>query len=200
MDSDLSKWNGHTQVNVMKAYDAYYTFFITFEKACASEDYLFWEKMKRVIDKLYNPIMIRMSWWQIAPDYEVIDVIFIDELDVNLKRVQLLERLRVIRLFTFRAVSQDTFIVRNDVRVSQNRWVYEQILKVLPADRVMVLWKDREGLPKIPRDYRWLHPMENPPYYSSFWTNRKLLEGENFVWRISELNSGDVNFLSNKDI
>ena len=72
--------------------------------------------------------------------------------------------------------------MRNDVQVLQNLWVYdEQVLKVLPADRIMVLWQDREGLPRMPRDYRLLNPREKPAYFSSFWTNRKLLDGETFV-------------------
>ena len=168
----------------MRAYDNHYVFFLIFEMACRSQDFAFREKVMLVIDRLYNPLTAGLpgiNWWHFVPTYNAVDARYIDELDVNLKRIQLLERLQVVRLFVFRGVSSATYIVRNEERVLQNLWVYEQVLKVLPADRIMVLWQDREGLPRMPKDYRLLNPREKPVYFSSFWTNRKLLDGETFV-------------------
>ena len=141
----------------------------------------------KVIDKLYNPIRTRwpgIQWWRIVPTYNVVDAMFLDELEINIKRIRLLERLKVIRLFVFRGVEPETFITQNGVQVQQNRWVYDRILTVIPAERILVLRKEMEGLPTVPKDYRLLNTRENPPSYSSFWTDRKLLEGETFVQEI----------------
>ena len=140
--------------------------------------------MMCIINKLFNPVRLlwpEIRWWKIVPAFNMIDARFLEELEIDLKRVRLLERLRIVRLFVFRGVAPKTFITRDGVQVSQNRWVYDKALTVLPADRVMVLAKDQEGLPAIPKDYRWLNTRENPPSYYSFWTDRKLLEGETFV-------------------
>lgn len=175
MDSNLSKWNDRMEVESMRAYDAHYVFFLVFEMACVSEDFAFREKIMKVIDRMYNPIMTRwpgVHLWRFIPAYNSVDASFLDELEVNLKRIQILERLKAIRLFIYRGVLPTTFIVQNEVQVLQNRWVYDQILKVILADRIMVLWKDREGLPEMPEDYRLMNAvedfrLENPGLYDS---------------------------------
>ena len=182
--STIVDWISTCLSGIMRAYNAHYVFFIVFQMACISKDFAFREKIMIVVDRLYNPIMARwhgIQWWRFVSTYNSVDASFLDELEVNMKRIQLLERLRVMRLFIFRGVSPTTFIVRNEVRVLQNWWVYYQILKVILADRIMVLWKDREGLPEMSRDYRLLNATENPIYFSSFWKNRKLLDGKTFV-------------------
>ena len=125
----------------MRAYDDHYVFFLIFKMAYISEDFAFCEKVMLVIDRLYNPLTAGIpviNWWHFVP-YNLVDAKYLDELDVNLKRIQLLERLQVVCLFVFRGVSSMTYIVHNDVQVLQNLWVYEQVLKVLPADRIMVI-------------------------------------------------------------
>ena len=164
----------------MRAYDDHYVFFLIFEMACRSKDFALREKVMLVIDRLYNPLTTGIpgiNWWRFVPTYNSVDARYLDELDVNLKRIQLLERLQVVRLFVFRGVSSTTYIMRNDVQVLQNLWVYKQVLKVLPADRIMVLWQDREGLPRMPRDYRLLNPREKPVYFIVFGqTENSLME------------------------
>ena len=108
----------------MRAYDAHYVFFLFFEMACVSEDFAFCEKIMLVIDRLYNPLTAGIpgiNWWRFVPTYNTVDASYLDELEVNMKRIQLLERLKVVRLFIFRGVSPTTYIVRNEIRVLQNR-------------------------------------------------------------------------------
>ena len=134
-----------THVESMQTYDAHYVFFLVFEMDCVSEDFAFREKIMLVIDRFYNPLTAGIpgiNWWRFVPTYNTVDASYLNELEVNMKRIQLLERLKVIRLFIFRGVSPTTYIVRNEIRVLQNRWVYDQVLKIIPADRIMVLWKD----------------------------------------------------------
>ena len=118
----------YTQEESMRAYDAHYVFFLVFEMACISEDFAFREKIMLVIDRLYNPLTTGIpgiNWWRFVPTYNTVDASYLDELEVNLKRSQLLKRLKVVRLFIFRGVSPTTYIVRNEIRVLQNRWVYD---------------------------------------------------------------------------
>lgn len=153
---------------------------ITYERACTSGDFTFRENMMKVIDKLYNPIRTRwpgIQWWRVVPAYNMIDARFLDELEINIKRIRLLERLKVIRLYVFRGVEPETFITQNGVQVQQNRWVYDRVLTVIPADRILVLRKDMEGLPTVPKDYRLLNTRENPPSYSSFGQTGNSLKG-----------------------
>lgn len=107
-DSNLFKWNGRTQDDIMRAYDAHYIFFITYELACASENYAYREKMMKVIDRLYDQIISRwlgLQWWTFVSAYNSIDASYIDELEINVKSIQLLERLKVVKLFIFHGVS-----------------------------------------------------------------------------------------------
>ena len=93
-----------TQDESMRAYDDHYVFFLIFEMACRSEDFAFREKVMLVIDRLYNPLTAGIpgiNWWRFVPNYNSVDARYLDELDVNLKRIQLLERLLVVRLFIF---------------------------------------------------------------------------------------------------
>lgn len=72
-------------------------------------------------------------------------------LEINLKRVQLLEKLRIIKLFCFRetSVRGKQILIDNKPKL-QNRYVYEKIIRVIPADRVFVSDPNREGLPELP--------------------------------------------------
>ena len=104
----------------MRAYDDHYVFFLVFKMACRSEDFAFHEKIMLVIERLYNPFTAGIpgiNWWRFVPTYNSVDARYLDKLEVNLKRIQLLERLKVVRLFVFRGVSPTTYIVRNEVQV-----------------------------------------------------------------------------------
>ena len=84
---------------------------------------------------------------------------------VSLKWIKLLEKLRVISLFTFcGTIVHETYIVRDGRVVLQNQWVYNQVRRVIPTDLVHVPFSAREGLTKIPRDHRILETLCTPTF------------------------------------
>lgn len=96
-------------------------FGIVFDMACKSDCVNFRETMKIVVDKLFNPaIQFWPTYWLSSrlrvtcSDYCVIDVGRLEYLAVNLKRIKLLEKLRVISMFTFVGTThRETYIIRN---------------------------------------------------------------------------------------
>ena len=92
-------------------------------------------------------------------DYCVIDAARLEHFTVSLKRIKLLEKLRVISLFTFCGTTQrETYIVRDGRVVLQNQWVYNQVQRVIP-DRVHIPFSAREGMTGIPQDHRILETL-----------------------------------------
>ncbi|KAI5078940.1 hypothetical protein GOP47_0006611, partial [Adiantum capillus-veneris] len=80
--------------NIVEPYDKYYVFMTMFELACISEDFSFREKVAKVIHRMYNPIGTiwpGVAWSNMVPAYNSIDVNYINELEINLKRIHLLE-------------------------------------------------------------------------------------------------------------
>lgn len=159
-------------------------FGIVFDAACKSDDVDFRETMKIVIDKLFDPATLAWpTYWlssrirATCSDCCIIDASRLEYFDISLKRIKLLEKLRVICIFTFRGTTnRDTFIVRNGETIRQNKWVYEQVCKVIPADRIHVPFSAREGLSNIPRDHRILETLCTPTYYRSGNTFKRLTD------------------------
>ena len=65
--------------------------------------------------------------------------------------------------------------------------MYDKLIKVVPADRVFVADRDKEGLPKQPVDHRMLETFVDPPYYKSFSTFERLPDGMTFCNFVPEL-------------
>ena len=133
-------------------YMNFYVFWIMFENACKSEDYEFRYYMSRVIDKLFHPSLNQGGrlWARVwISNSHVINADHFINLKLNLKRVRLLERLRIIRLFSFQGTNlQGKTIMVDGVEHLQNRYVYDKLIKVVPADQVFVADIDKEGLPE----------------------------------------------------
>ena len=160
-----------------------------FEAACESNNFEFRYTMMGIIEKLFDPgfntwprCWGRFRWWLLTPNCYSIDASKTNHLKVNVKRIKFLERLRVVRLFLFVGTPKlKTYITVEDKEVLQNRWVYDQVIQVIPADRVLVTKNDAEGLPPLPRDYRMLDTATDPPYFRSYNTLQHLPEGMNFL-------------------
>ena len=164
-------------------------FRIVFDTACKSDDVDFRETMKIVIDKLFDPaIQFWPTYWLSSrlrvtcSDYCVIDASGLECFSVNLKRIKLLEKLRVISMFTFVGTThRETYIIRNGKVVNQNQWVYDQARAVISADRIHVPFSAREGLKGIPRDHRILETLTTPTYWRSA-SDFKRLEDQDTVF------------------
>ena len=164
-------------------------FGIVFDTACKSDCVDFRETMKIVVDKLFDSaIQFWPTYWLSSrlrvtcSDYCVIDAGRLEYLAVNLKRIKLLEKLRVISMFTFVGTThRETYIIRNGKVVNQNQWVYDQARAVIPADRIHVPFSAREGLKGIPRDHRILETLTTPTYWRSA-SDFKRLEDQDTVF------------------
>ena len=164
-------------------------FGIVFDAACKSDDVDFRETMKIVVDKSFNPaIQFWPTYWLSSrlrvtcSDYCVIDAGRLEYLAVNLKRIKLLEKLRVISMFTFQGTThRETYIIRNGRVVNQNQWVYDQACAVIPADRIHILFSAREGLKGIPPHHRILETLTTPTYWR-FASDFKRLEKQDTIF------------------
>lgn len=111
-----------------------------------------------------------INWWGREIFY-FIRAETVDHIDLDLRRVKWAEILKVIPIFIFWATDYTKKIVRGGIEVSQNRWVYERILTVLPRDRVAIFERKVEhtpvtkDLPVLPRVYRILEITKYPPTF-----------------------------------
>ena len=161
-----------------------------------SDCYDFREAMSMVINKLFHPLInvqgrLGLRQWrnQVTntlrfPQNHVIDVNILEHVDANVKRLELLDRLSIVRLFVLRGTEdQETFITIGGQQILQNRYVYDKVVSRIPADRIFVLPRDCEGLSIQPPDYRMLETFVDPPYFKSFTTFERLPEGTTFCNR-----------------
>ena len=140
-------------------------FGIVFDTTCKSDNVGFRENMKIVVDKLFDPTtLVWPTYWLSSrlritcSDYCVIDVAArLMHFSINLKRIKLLEKLRVISLFTFCGTTEcEAYIIRDGRVVLQNQWAYDQVRCVIPADQIHVPFCARQGLTGIPWDHHIL--------------------------------------------
>ena len=95
----------------------------------------------------------------------------VDHLDSDLRRLKWANSLNIIEIFKFWPTDPTSKIVKNGKKISQNRWVYDQVLTILPSDRIAVFGRRHElnritkALPALPRVYRMLEPSNNPPTF-----------------------------------
>ena len=161
-------------------------FGIVFDTACKSDNVDFRETMKIVVDKLFDPATLMWPTYWLSSglrvtcsDYCVIDATRLEHFTVNLKRIKLLEKLRVISMFTFCGTPQhETYIVRDGRVVLQNQWVFDQVRRVILADRVHIPFSAREGMTGIPRDHRILETLRTPTYWICASTLKHLKDQE----------------------
>ena len=83
-------------------------------------------------------------------------------LEYNLIRLAWMEKLKIIQLYLFHVAqeSEEQFIFDKGL-VLQNRWMYDQITKVLLANRIIVIRRSHSsrakfGLPTLPKEYQVL--------------------------------------------
>lgn len=133
------------------------------------------------LDRLSDPhsTRIQRGWerdtcWVSGCRYFHINAKKVGNLSLDLRRIRWVEELRLVQLFVFYGTSPTTMVTIDGREMTQNRWVYEEVTKVLSIDRVAVNGRltassgtgATYGLPELPRVYRTLNPLEAYPTYS----------------------------------
>lgn len=142
--------------------------------------------MAQIIHDLYNPESrtrpqgrSHYHWYSTLADIDANELTY---LEVNLRRLKLLEQLRVVPLFIFQATREkDLHVMIEGKIVLQNQWVYDKVVKVIPVDRAMVFIEDRMGFLAMLENHRELEVMRKPTYYHIYKTNKRLPEGKTFL-------------------
>ena len=84
-----------------------------------------------------------------------------------------MEELKIVKLFIYVESNINGTMYINGRQVKKNRYVYEEVTKVIPADRIKVLGRyesngyQKKGYPELPMTYRLLRFRDpNPTYYT----------------------------------
>ncbi len=115
----------------------------------------------------------RLRFWGRGSETFNIRADLIGNLKVDLRRVKWTEELKMVRYFSFYPHIPRAEVHRNGQTYNWNRWVYDQVVAVIPADRVIV--QGRSGpksgkgatfaLPQLPDTYRILENLSEPPFF-----------------------------------
>ena len=91
-------------------------------------------------------------------------------LKYDLVRLRWLEKLKIVHMYLFLLnPDSENFIQRSGEFVLQNRWAYDQITKVVPANRIAIMGRSNPkaifGLPELPEVYNTLDVLAEPPVF-----------------------------------
>ena len=101
--------------------------------------------------------------------YFTIRADFVDNLDVLVRRCRWAEELKIIYMFTFWSARPQTMVTIGDRQVTQNKWVYDAVTRVLPPKRVAISGRSADPcnwlpeIPNLPKFYHQYNCNENPP-------------------------------------
>ena len=158
-------------------------FGIMFSTACISLDFEFCQRMMRIVDKLIHPFYRTPNgraeqdcWYR--GDYFYIKADQLANFKLDLKRVQLAEKLKMVRLIIFEKTKDpEAKVIVNGTPIFQNRWVYDHLLEFLPQERICY-WEDSiPSLPPPPEVFWLLENMEGAPCFKDL-KSRKVLDRE----------------------
>ena len=82
-----------------------------------------------------------------------------------------MEELKIIKQYIFSEAHVNSILHIGGRRVEQNRYVYEEVIKVIPADRIKVIGRhssnnfQKKGFPELPMTYRFLKIHSAKPSY-----------------------------------
>ena len=79
-----------------------------------------------------------IDWWGRDTHYFFIRAEVVDHIDVDLRRLKWANSLNIITIFKFWRRIPTKKLIKNGEEISQNRWVYDQVLTVLAYDCVAV--------------------------------------------------------------
>lgn len=148
--------------------------------ACQSPSIETRNLVMQTLDRLTepHPSRIQRGWerstnWESGTRYFHIYASEVGNLRLDLQRVRWIEELRLVRMFCFIGTRPSSLVTINGRTMTQNRWVYEQVVSIIPADRVAVLDRTTPnsgigatyGLPDLPHVYRALNTLSSTPYF-----------------------------------
>ena len=123
------------------------------------------------MDPLLSHRWFYIDWWGQDTHYFFIRAEAVAHIDSDLWRLKWANSLNIISIFKFWPTDPTKKIFKNGEEISQNRWVYDQVLTILAQDRVAVFGRRDElnpitrAFPTLPRVYRMLEPSNNPPTF-----------------------------------
>ena len=154
-------------------------FQIMYETARTSSDFFFRTLVRMIVEKMIPNYPTRAEqWsegWRSAGKYFHIRADKIQNLKIDLQRIRWFEELGQVGLFTFIPTKRpDSWVTRNGVRMTQNQWVYNEVIKYIRPERIALFdrfcsrlsdhtWE--LGLPKQPDNYWILEFMSEPPIF-----------------------------------
>ena len=143
--------------------------------ACISSDLRFKTLVLWTLEKL-NPLRPTRAqqWsegWHLSGGYFNIRANRVMSLSTDLRRLRWFEELGQVRLYMFLPTLDDKMVTINGERMSQNQWIYCEVVKVVSADRIAL--SDRYSsrlidpdfefsLPKFPDTYKILENLTIP--------------------------------------
>ena len=146
--------------------------------ACQSACYDFRATMIRIIEKATDPhpTRIQRGWSRLdfrqnGGHYFAIFADQVGNLTRDLERIRYYEELKLVRLFSFWGTRSKTMVTIGGRTITQDRWVYDEVVKVVGPERVAIMPRganfSREdmGLPEGPRTYRILEQLAVPPRF-----------------------------------
>ena len=127
-----------------------------------------------ILEKVFFPWDYKFHrqkpFWLEEGNYLYINASQIAFLEYDHIRFSWMEKLKIIQLYLFIAIpgSEEQFVLDKEL-VLQNRWMYDQITKVIPANRIVVIGRSHSpstfGLPTLPKEYQVLQVIAKPPEF-----------------------------------
>lgn len=148
-------------------------FGIIFTTACNSPNFEFRQYVMRIIDKLIHPYYrapngrAQQECWSRGLYFNV-NADQLTNFKLDLKRVRLAEKLKMVRLITFEKTKDPKAkVIVDGIPISQNRWVYDHLLEFLPPQRICYWEHSIPGLPPPPEVFWLLETRDGAPYYKN---------------------------------
>ena len=157
-------------------------FQIMHETARTSPDFFFKTVVRIIMEKMIPvyPTTRAEQWsqgWALAGKYFLIRAGRVQNLKVDLQRLRWFEELvGQVGLFCFIPTKRpDAWVIRNGKRMTQNQWVYSEVIKYIRPERIDLFNRFRTklsdptwdlGLSKMPEQYWILEPKREPPSFT----------------------------------
>ena len=109
-------------------------------------------------------------FWLEGGNYLYINASQMEFLEYDYIRFLWMEKLKIIQLYLFIVIpeSEEQFVSGKKL-VLRNRWMYDQVTKVIAANRVAVIGRSHSpnnfGLPTLPEEYQVLQVTAKPPEF-----------------------------------
>lgn len=86
-------------------------------------------------------------------------------LEYDLIRIKWMEKLKIVQLYLLIGNAElDKKIMTSEGPILQNRWVYDQVTKVIPTNRVAIIDPNFNFcLPELPQKHHVAHATTKPP-------------------------------------